>query len=280
MFKKQTGIQIKKKSPHSLWDLYRYKTTNQFEGMIMKGWISVSCHRETEKDFINLIKLYKNDIYSFSLDGEISLDAMEIQENTIAFSSPSPLIKYAEVWVCISYSGISSLIMLSDKIPLIYSNEGYSHPRYQGTYIAPSHSGKYLRNIPFVDFKTTKFKRITPREKDSLLNKMKMLISKKNLKDLESIGNIDFRSVFENLDRKEYVLTPAKWDGETSSIIPIDFVLSLLDDPRTKISLKENVYNTILLNDQEVVISQRKPLNNKQAIELLMKGAKSGRDNQ
>lgn len=257
-----------------MWDLRKYKTPNHFDGMIMKGYVAASVHRELEKDYINLIKIYRNDIYNFSFDMETSVDKTEMPENVIAFSSTMPLNKYSDVWVAVSYGGISGLIILSGTTPILISSDNKEDKRYIGSYVNPEHAVKYLKQITFVDFKTVKFKRISLREKESLLNKMKMVINKTNLKDLENTDNIDFEKVFESLDRKGYILVPSNWNGETSSIIPIDFILSLVSDPRTKIRIKDGSFSTIIINDQEVVIALLRPLNNKQAIDILMKGVK------
>ena len=276
MFKKQPQNK-NKKSPHVVWDFKRYKSPNHFEGMIMKGFIAVSSYREHEKDFVNLIKLYKNDIYNFSFDGEDSVEPTEIPENTVPFITTSPLIRYADVWVAVSNGGISGLILLNDKVPSIWISESASDDWHNGRVGHNEGLGKHLKTIPFIDFKTTKFKRITMRERDSLLNKMKSIITRNAINYFQNSDELDYGKFLSSLDPKTHMLLPSDWNGDPSSIVPIDFIIDILGDKRTTVSVKEGAFNTLVVNGKEIVITQLKPLNNKQAIDLIMKGTKHGK---
>ena len=118
-------------------------------------------------------------------------------ENVVGFTTNTQLPNFLEVYVGITSEGMSCMISIKNKVPFILISTEKEDSKHYGVITPVKSFVKYLKTIPFVDFKDTKLNwiRVTNKEKFSLLNKIKTSLLKKKISSYISTGEWDIGKI-------------------------------------------------------------------------------------
>ena len=284
MFKKQT---VKKKPVSVVWEQIKYKTPNIFEGMIFKGFVTTRVQDEKISGHINYIRLYRNDIHTVSfIDADdIRKDSIEITENTICAISSVSIPEKSEVWVVVTSGGIVGLIWQDkNKVPHILTNTS----KENNVYIANTKLAvRHIKSIRPIEL--NKLIRVTARERESLLVKMKTILFKDKIQELSKNGELNLKCILSNLPQEYHlVLSESKYpnffrlimDPDTDDLYLVENGdidnkslvenITLLPNSLTEFEISINKHNKIdVLNFKLATV---KLLNNKECLSILSKG--------
>lgn len=271
-------------------DYKKYKTPDHFEGLIFKGFIGTSIKDDKTNVYLNLIKIYKNDVHHFNIGTDDDIYKMEIQETLVGFTTIIQLPQYLEVWVVMTSQGLSGLIYLKDKVPYILISNVSENDKGFGKIAPINLVKKNLKYLSQLDFKSSKFIRLNNREKLSLLKKVKTVLLKEKVNELAKNEELNVTKILCTLPN-EYALYETNngvkdrfnlmWDGfdvtTARLVINEDFDNGFQVKDSRLVSDTLNTFEIDVINNSKVCtytmqIATVKVLNNKEALSILRKG--------